>query len=170
MFKGVTSLGGVPTLILGLSGENAARLMADEPMLVDTTDPGLRGSQVELPVMRVLVVGGRTEQAILADVQSAVGPVSRVYPELPQVHAGSHELLLRMLHGEVSRWRSTPLGGVQKVALETAADALEKVAAQIAELLENPPGVGVTLTALSQGFREAAGIIAMGAAQEAGRG
>ena len=48
---------GLPLLILGLSGENVTRLMADEPISFDLADLGL-------PPMRVIIVGGRTEDAI----------------------------------------------------------------------------------------------------------
>lgn len=50
---------GEPVLILGLSGENMARLMADEPILVDT------GELEGLPALRIAIVGGRTEETIL---------------------------------------------------------------------------------------------------------
>jgi hypothetical protein len=48
---------GLPLLILGLSGENVARLMADEPISFDLAELGL-------PPTRVVIVGGRTEDAI----------------------------------------------------------------------------------------------------------
>lgn len=50
---------GRPLLVLGLSGENMTRLMADEPIRLDTGALGL-------PPMTVLIVGGRTEDAITA--------------------------------------------------------------------------------------------------------
>jgi hypothetical protein len=51
-----------PLLTIGLSGENMARLMAGEPILFDTAPLGL-------PAMKVLIVGGRTEDAIAADLR-----------------------------------------------------------------------------------------------------
>ena len=58
MIKAVGRTGlGLPLLILGLSGENMTRLMADEPISFDLADLGL-------PPMRVVIVGGRTEDAI----------------------------------------------------------------------------------------------------------
>jgi hypothetical protein len=48
---------GQPTVILGLSGENITRLMADEPILINLADLGL-------PPLRIAIIGGRTEQAI----------------------------------------------------------------------------------------------------------
>lgn len=49
---------GKPVLILGLSGENVARLMANEPILVDVT------KSFGGPPMMVVIVGGRTEDDI----------------------------------------------------------------------------------------------------------
>lgn len=49
---------GKPMLVLGLSGENVTRLMADEPIWFDLADLGL-------PSMTVVIVGGRTEGAIV---------------------------------------------------------------------------------------------------------
>lgn len=58
MIKAVGRTGlGSPLLILGLSGENMTRLMAAEPISFDLADLGL-------PPMRVIIVGGRTEDAI----------------------------------------------------------------------------------------------------------
>ncbi len=54
---------GKPLVVLGLSGENMTRLMADEPIPVDLGELGL-------PPMQVLLVGGRTEQAIVEQLKS----------------------------------------------------------------------------------------------------
>lgn len=48
---------GRPLLIIGLSGENMTRLMADEPIRFDMAEVGL-------PPLTVVIVGGRTEDAI----------------------------------------------------------------------------------------------------------
>lgn len=48
---------GRPLVILGLSGENMTRLMADEPIEFDLVDLGL-------PPTQVVIVGGRTEDDI----------------------------------------------------------------------------------------------------------
>ncbi len=53
---------GQPLLIVGLSGENMARLMAGEPIRFDADELGL-------PAMTVVVVGGRTEQDIADDLR-----------------------------------------------------------------------------------------------------
>lgn len=55
---------GMPLLVLGLSGENVTRLMADEPIRLNLADLGL-------PPMEVLIVGGRTEDSIITDLQTA---------------------------------------------------------------------------------------------------
>jgi hypothetical protein len=64
MIKAVGAHDGQPMLLLGLSGENMTRLMADEPIRFDTSElPGL-------PAMVVVIVGGRTEDAILAQLRN----------------------------------------------------------------------------------------------------
>jgi hypothetical protein len=52
--------GGKPLLLLGLSVENAARLLAGQPIGFDTAALGL-------PPMQVVIVGGQTEDAIAAE-------------------------------------------------------------------------------------------------------
>ncbi|RCG19075.1 hypothetical protein DQ384_37995 [Sphaerisporangium album] len=54
-----TTTDGAPLVIIGLSGENMTRLMADEPITFNLTELGL-------PDVRVLIVGGRTEETIAA--------------------------------------------------------------------------------------------------------
>lgn len=54
---------GQPMVLLGLSGENMTRLMADEPIKFDLAELGL-------PPMTVVIVGGRTEESILAQLRS----------------------------------------------------------------------------------------------------
>lgn len=48
---------GTPLLLLGLSGENMTRLMADEPIVVNVAGLGM-------PPTTVVIIGGRTEDAI----------------------------------------------------------------------------------------------------------
>jgi hypothetical protein len=48
---------GRPLLIIGLSGENMTRLMADKPIKFDMAEVGL-------PPLTVVIVGGKTEDAI----------------------------------------------------------------------------------------------------------
>lgn len=60
---GKTGLG-LPLLMLGLSGENVTRLMADEPIMFNVADLGL-------PPMVVVIVGGRTEKAIVEKLRAA---------------------------------------------------------------------------------------------------
>lgn len=62
MIKAAGTRGGKPALILGLSGENMTRLMAGEPIMLDTAALGL-------PEMTVVICGGRTEDAITADLR-----------------------------------------------------------------------------------------------------
>jgi hypothetical protein len=62
VIKAAGMLAGQPLLILGLSGENMTMLMAGEPILLDTAALGL-------PPMRVMVLGGRTEDAIADEIR-----------------------------------------------------------------------------------------------------
>lgn len=55
---------GQPLVVLGLSGENITRLMADEPILFNLADVGLGDG-------KLMVIGGRTEGAIIAQLQTA---------------------------------------------------------------------------------------------------
>lgn len=48
---------GTPLLILGLSAENMARLLSDQPISFDLAELGL-------PPARVVIVGGQTEEII----------------------------------------------------------------------------------------------------------
>ncbi len=54
---------GTPVLMMGLSGENIARLMNGEPITFDTADLGL-------PQLRIVVLGGRTEADIAISIRS----------------------------------------------------------------------------------------------------
>ena len=62
MIKAAGMAGGLPLVIIGLSGENMTRLMADEPIQFDLAELGL-------PPTIVLIVGGRTEDDIAADLR-----------------------------------------------------------------------------------------------------
>jgi hypothetical protein len=62
---GKTGLG-APLLLLGLSGENVTRLAAGEPIRV--TVPQMQ--QLGLPPMEVIIHYGRTEQAILDELEA----------------------------------------------------------------------------------------------------
>ncbi|HZN77976.1 MAG TPA: hypothetical protein VFC00_40715 [Micromonosporaceae bacterium] len=54
-------VGGRRLLLLGLSGENVTRLMAGEPIRFDGAPYGFDG--------QVVIVGGRTEEAIVAELE-----------------------------------------------------------------------------------------------------
>lgn len=58
VIKAVGKAHGKPMLLLGLSGENVTRLMADEPIKFDLAELGLAS-------MVVVIVGGRTEESIM---------------------------------------------------------------------------------------------------------
>jgi hypothetical protein len=61
----------MPLLIIGLSGESMTRLMADEPIRIDTANLGL-------PRMSILIVGGRTEDAIATNLRKAFPSIKEV--------------------------------------------------------------------------------------------
>ena len=71
MIKGQGTMGGKPLLLLGLSGENVARLAAGEPILVRAGDLAAMG----LPAMQVIVMYGRTEQDIISEIKAKGVPV-----------------------------------------------------------------------------------------------
>lgn len=58
---------GTPGVILGLSGENVARLVADEPIMIDLAELGL-------PAMTIAIMYGRTEADIQTQLQPLFGP------------------------------------------------------------------------------------------------
>jgi hypothetical protein len=68
---------GVPVLFLGLSGENVTRLVAGEPVRVTAGDL----SEMGLPPMTVIIHYGKTEQAILEEIQAAGVKLHLTTPE-----------------------------------------------------------------------------------------
>lgn len=68
---------GAPVVVLGLSGENMARLMADEPIVVQCADLGMKP-------MKILLMGGRTEEAIAAQLAEQYGPPRQTIRQEPE--------------------------------------------------------------------------------------
>lgn len=68
MIKAVlrNKVAGEQIAVLGLSGENVARLMAGEPITLDLADLGL-------PPQRIAILGGRTEADIEHDLRTRFG-------------------------------------------------------------------------------------------------
>jgi hypothetical protein len=66
-----------PIVILGLSGENVTRLMADEPVAVDLQD-----THPELPPMMVVLFGGRNDEILLAKLKSEIPYFADAIPEV----------------------------------------------------------------------------------------
>lgn len=58
--------GGQAIVVLGLTGENMTRLMANEPIVVQVAELGLKP-------MKILLMGGRTEEAIAAQLTEQFG-------------------------------------------------------------------------------------------------
>ena len=61
----------------GISGENMTRLMADEPIVVQVAELGL-------PPMKILLIGGRTEEAIAAQLTAKYGPARTTVNKEPE--------------------------------------------------------------------------------------
>lgn len=58
MIKGTGQTGdGRPLLVLGLTGENITRLMADEPILINLAD-------MDLPDTQIIIIAGKTDEDI----------------------------------------------------------------------------------------------------------
>jgi hypothetical protein len=64
VIKATGRMDGKPLVLIGLSGENMARLMADEPIRFNLADLGM-------PPTVVLIVGGRTEDDIANRLRAA---------------------------------------------------------------------------------------------------
>lgn len=73
MIKAVARDANGPMVILGLSGENVTRLMADEPILVDLAELGLAP-------LRIAIIGGRTETDIVWQLSRQYGPMPFTCP------------------------------------------------------------------------------------------
>lgn len=67
---------GTAVVVLGLSGENMARLMANEPIIVQCAELGL-------PLMKILLMGGRTEEEIAAQLTAKFGPARTTIRQEP---------------------------------------------------------------------------------------
>lgn len=63
-------------VVLGLSGENMARLMADEPIVVQLAELGLKP-------MKILIMGGRTEADITAQLTVQFGQPRKTIRQEP---------------------------------------------------------------------------------------
>ena len=63
-------------VVLGLSGENMARLMADEPIVVQLAELGLKP-------MKILIMGGRTEADITAQLTVQFGEPRKTIRQEP---------------------------------------------------------------------------------------
>lgn len=62
-----------PLVLLGLTGENVTRLMADEPVLVNL-------AELRLPPLRIALIGGRTEADIIRQLETHYGPLPFLCP------------------------------------------------------------------------------------------
>lgn len=69
-----------PIILLGLTGENLTRLMADEPILVNL-------AELRLPPLRIAIVGGRDKPAIIRQLETHYGPLPFL---CPRCHRTSH--------------------------------------------------------------------------------
>jgi hypothetical protein len=69
VIKALVVLGDEQVAVIGLSGENMARLMADEPILLNLAEIGLTPQLV-------LVVGGKDEAAIAEELRKRTRPAN----------------------------------------------------------------------------------------------
>jgi|SRR5581483_5142141 len=60
------------TLIVGLSGEDMTRLMADEPIIIGAVE--LKAMGFSKGVDEVIIIGGRNEDAMVADLTRVNSP------------------------------------------------------------------------------------------------
>lgn len=72
-----------PLVVLGLSEENMTRLREDQPIVVRLPEAtlGLAGAKTGMPNCVIMIVGGRTEADIAAQVASS--PVARLLADNP---------------------------------------------------------------------------------------
>lgn len=74
MIKAIAKMNdGRPMLMLGLSGENMTRLMANEPIQIDVGSLG-----ADLPELVIVLLGGQTEAGIQRDLAPLIGPGTAV--------------------------------------------------------------------------------------------
>lgn len=64
---------GRTVVLLGLSGENVTRLMADEPIKINLAELGL-------PPLQIAIVGGHTEADITTQLEQHYGPLPFTCP------------------------------------------------------------------------------------------
>lgn len=64
---------GTPVILLGLSGENITRLLADEPIKVDCAELGIPG-------LKIALIAGRTEAHIVTQLEQHYGPMPFTCP------------------------------------------------------------------------------------------
>ncbi|MET9122987.1 hypothetical protein [Streptomyces sp. NPDC004528] len=68
---------GRAVVVLGLSGENVTRLMADEPIVVQLAELGLQP-------MKIVLMGGRTEADITAQLTEQFGAPRKTVNREPE--------------------------------------------------------------------------------------
>jgi hypothetical protein len=139
VIKAVATLNGQPTLIIGLSGENVTRLLAGEPIPLDTGPLGL-------PAMKVIVMGGRTEDDIRAELGQHAAAL-----RLGEVLAAEDQHVAERESALIAQGRAEAA-----VAVEEAmrAESARLAADGTARGVEQGVGVGYAMTAV---IRAAAG-------------
>lgn len=68
MIKGQLNINNVNTLLIGLTGENITRLVANEPILFNAKEAGLF-----FPSLSITITYGKTEQDILNQIEEITG-------------------------------------------------------------------------------------------------
>jgi hypothetical protein len=104
---------GRPLIVLGLTGENMARLMAGEPMLVHAHTLG-KG----FPELTAVIVGGKTVDAIRADVEQHL--VGTLVDQLDEARPDRTAAYVAARIWAAKRGRETPKDGMIDAALDAA--------------------------------------------------
>lgn len=104
---------GRPLLVLGLTGENMARLMAGEPMLIHAHTLGK-----DFPELTAVLVGGKTNEAIRGDIQQHL--VGTFADQLDEPGPDRPAAYLAARIWAAKRGRETPKDGMIDAALDAA--------------------------------------------------
>lgn len=65
MIRGLLNIGGKKIVVIGLSGENMARLMNNEPILFNLTE-------LALPDQQILLIGGKDEITMSENIMTSL--------------------------------------------------------------------------------------------------
>jgi hypothetical protein len=104
---------GRPLLVLGLTGENMARLMAGEPILIHAHTLGK-----DFPELTAVLVGGKTVEAVRADVEQHL--VGTLVDQLDEARPDRTAAYVAARIWAAKRGREAPKDGMIDSALDAA--------------------------------------------------